>query len=158
MEILEFEGEPIIPQVLGFSRVRKSGVIQNEASAGTRRQRKKFFNMPHEAEVSFYLGSPAMIDYMQTFINLTEGDEFICYLAADRPIIEPYLVQAVSEWSFPEVNALESTVTCVLEILTERETFLDQFLSDFYTTRGEDTTDILLGLTEIVEAMPENDT
>ncbi len=120
LDVLEFGGEPIVPQVSGFNRMRKSGVVQSSASGGARRQRKKFFNMPHEASASFYLNSVTKMDYMQSFINLNEGKKFICHLAADSSAVEPYVVQVISEWQFTEVNAVESMVSCQLEIFSTK--------------------------------------
>ncbi len=118
LDTLRFNTIPIVPQVSGFNRLRKSGVVQSSAGGGARRQRKKFFNMPHEASASFYLRSVAVMDYMQSFINLNEGKKFICHLAADSAAVEPYVVQAISEWEFNEVNAVESMVSCQLEIFS----------------------------------------
>ncbi len=118
LDTLMFGGEPMVPQVSGFSRFRKSGVIQSGATGGARRQRKKFFNMPHEASATFYLETVGMMDYMQSFINDNEGKKFICHLAADNAAVEPYVVQVISEWEFTEVNAVESTVGCQLEIFS----------------------------------------
>jgi len=120
LDVLMFGLKPIVPQVSGFNRLRKSGVVQSNAAGGARRQRKKFFNMPHEANASFYLDSVAMMDYMQSFINLNEGKKFICHLAADSAAVEPYVVQTVSEWEFVEVNAVESRVSCTLEIFSTK--------------------------------------
>ena len=154
LEILQYGGEPLVPLVSGFNRVRRSGVIQSEVSGGTSRQRKKYFNMPHIAEVVFYLKSPFLQDYIQSFINLSEGKKFICHLSADRPIVEPYVVQAVGEWQHPEVNAIEGTVTCQFEIFSTKVDVLDELLQAEYMVNGDDTTLIILEYPEIVKKMP----
>ncbi len=155
METLIFNNEPLVPLVSGFTRSRNSGVIQNEANAGTRRQRKKYFDSPHLASVSFYLDSPELVDYFTTFIRDNEGEMFNCYLAADRPIVETYLVQAISEWQFTTVDRETTIVSCQLEISSFKIPVLDHFLNAMYSTRGEDVYEIVKRLVEIVEVMPE---
>ena len=120
LNVLMFGSKALVPLVAGFNRFRKSGVIQSSATGGARRQRKKYFNMVHEVNASFYLGTPAMIDYMNSFIDLNEGRKFICYLAADSSAVEPYVVQSISEWDFPELNAVEGTVSTVLEVFSTK--------------------------------------
>ncbi len=73
MNELIFDSKPLVPQISGLTISKKSGVIQNEASAGTRRQRKKYFETTHDANVSFYLDSPDLMNYMLSFIKLNEG-------------------------------------------------------------------------------------
>ena len=75
-------------------------------------------------------------------------------MSADRPIVEPYVVQAVGEWQHPEVNAIEGTVTCQFEIFSTKETILDEFLQAEYTVNGDDTTLVILEYPKIVEKMP----
>lgn len=154
LEVLQFSGKPLVPLVSGFNRVRRSGVTQSEVSGGTSRQRKKYFNMPHIADVVFYLRSTFLQDYIQSFINLNEGKKFICYLSADRPIVEPYVVQAVGEWQHPEVNAVEGTVTCQFEIFSTKVEVLDIFLQAEYAANGDDTPLVILEYPKIVEKMP----
>ena len=89
LDVLIYGGKPLVPLVSGFNRHRKSGVVRSNVSGGTTRQRKKYFNMPHVASVTFYLGSASAQDFIQSFINRNEGKKFICYLSADRPIVEP---------------------------------------------------------------------
>lgn len=118
LDALVFGGEPIIPQVSGFSRVRRSGVIQSDSPGGRKKRRKKNFSMPHVSDVAFYLGDVFLMDFMQAFINRNEGRKFICYLAADQSTVEPYVCQAISEWSHPDVNAVEGSVKCQFEIFS----------------------------------------
>lgn len=154
LDELFFGGKPIVPLVSGFSRTRRSGVIRSDVTGGSIRQRKKFFNMPHIADVSFYLRSAAAQDFIQAFINRNEGKKFICHLSADRPIVEPYVVQALGDWRHVEVNALNGTVSCQFEIFSTSELVLDQFSYDYYSHMGDDMYGIITGLSEIVEKMP----
>lgn len=155
LDVLKFGGKPLVPLVSGFNRIRRSGVIRSDVAGGTTRQRKKYFNMPHVADVTFYLRSTAAQDYIQLFINKNEGKKFICHLAADRPIVEPYVVQAVNEWQHVEVSAVDGTVTCQFEIFSVRDECLDQFMFDLYPCMGDDLYCIINGMGEIVERMPE---
>jgi len=152
---LMFNGEPLVPRISGFTKSKKSGVIQNEANAGTRRQRKKYFDTTHDVNASFYLGSPEILDYMLSFIDTNEGEVFICHLATDRPEIEPSMVQAVSEWEFTEINTIESIVSCELEVFTTKILVFDQFLNAEYAALGGDIHRALVGLGEIIEAIPK---
>ena len=156
LDTLIFGGKPLVPLVSGFNRFRRSGVIRSKVSGGSTRQRKKNFNMPHIAEVTFYLRSPASQDYIQTFINRNEGKKFICHLSADRPIVEPYVVQAISDWQHIEVNVVTGTVTCQLEIFSTREECLDNFTYEFYQCMGDDLYCIITGMSDIVKKMPKS--
>lgn len=154
LDVLMFGGKPLVPLVAGFSRIRRSGVINSEVSGGTTRQRKKYFNMPHVASVSFYLGSTSAQDFIQAFINRNEGKKFICHLSADRPIVEPYVVQAVGEWEHSDVSAVEGTVTCEFEIFSTADKCLDDFVYHSYSCMGTDTYCIITGMSDIVNKMP----
>lgn len=156
LKVLMFGGKPMIPQVAigGFSRVKKSGVVSSDTAGGSTRQRKKYFGNVHVADVTFYLENAQQQDYMELFVNQNEGKKFICYLAADRPIIEPYVVQVVSEYQFGDVNSKDSTVSMTMEIFSVRDDLLDEFLLELYPVLGPDLYPWLLGLHEIVEAMP----
>lgn len=154
LDELIFGGNTLVPLVSGFNRYRRSGVVQSDVSGGTVRQRKKYFNMPHIADVSFYLDSPGMQYYIQSFINKNEGKKFICHLSADRPIVEPYVCQAISDWQHNEVNALKSTVTCQFEIFSTSEPCLDDFIATSYSCMGDDMYCVIKGMGEIVERMP----
>ncbi|MCP4984692.1 MAG: hypothetical protein GY928_01125 [Colwellia sp.] len=154
LEVLQYGGSPLVPLVQGFNRTRRSGVIQSEVAGGMTRQRKKYFNMPHVSNVVFYLKSAMMQDYLQSFINLNEGKKFICHLSADRPIVEPYVVQAIGDWNHVEVNAIKGTVTCEFEIISTKVEVLDEFLQANYASSGDDIYSVILGYPEIVELMP----
>ncbi len=142
-----------MPLVAGFSRVRRSGVVKSEISNKTAATRKKYYNMPHITNVSFYLDSTEKQDYIQTFINSNEGKKFICHLSADRPIVEPYVVQAIDKWSHREVTAISAMVSCRFEVFSTKTPELDEALVAIYSVYGDDFHDILLNY-PIVEIMP----
>lgn len=156
LKVLMFGGKPMVPQVAigGFSRTKKSGVINSDTMGGATRQRKKYYGNVHVADVTFYLEDAQQQDYMELFINQNEGKRFICYLAADRPVVEPYVVQVVSDYQFSDVNAKDATVAMTMEIFSVRDDLLDEFLMDLYSVIGSGLNSWLLGLREIVEEMP----
>jgi hypothetical protein len=154
LAVLEYNGAPLVPLVSGFTRTRHSGVVRSKAAGGSMRQRKKYYNMPHVADVSFYLGDPALQDFIQLFIGQNEGKKFICYLAADRPVVEPYVVQAIDEWHHSDVNAITGIVHCQFEIFSVRDVCLDEFLASIYPCVGENLYCLLTGMDEIVKEMP----
>jgi len=156
LDVLIFGGKPMVPQVAigGFSRTKNTGVINSDTSGGATRQRKKYFGNVHVADVTFYLETAQQQDYMEIFINRNEGKKFVCYLAADRPTVEPYVVQVVSQYSFSDVNAKDATVSMTMEIYSVRDTARDDWLYEFYPVLGSDLNPWLSGLHEIVEVMP----
>ena len=155
LPVLMFGGNPLIPQVAigGYSRYRKSGVVNSDASGGAGRQRKKYFGNTHIAEVTFYLETAQQQDYLELFFRRNEGTRFICHLAADRPIVEPYVVQVISEVNYSEVNAKESVASMTMEIFSARDVALDDFLLETYPL-VDNLYEVLKGLHPIVEAMP----
>lgn len=157
LEVLQFGGKPMIPQVAqgGFSRTRKSGVVRSDSAGGASRQRKKYFGTTHIADVTFYLETAQQQDYMELFTVMNEGKRFICHLVADRPLVEPYVVQITSEVSYSEVNAKESIATMTLEIFPARDPVLDEWLYDFYQNFS-DLNSYLNGFKQIVKAMPND--
>ncbi len=118
LKTLQYGGVPLVPLVSGFNRIRRSGVVPSETIGGTTRQRKNRFYASHVANVSFYLRSVQMQDYMQSFINITEGSRFICYLSADSSDVEPYVVQAIEDWNHSYVSAVDGSVNCKFEIFS----------------------------------------
>ena len=156
LDVLQLGGKPIVPQVAigGFERTRKSGVVYSDTSGGASRQRKKYFGTNHIADVTFYLETAQEQDFMELFVIRNEGKKFICHLSADRPIVEPYVVQMVSDVNFADVNAKDANATVTLEIFTARDPILDDYLYDNYKNYGSDLYPVLLGYREIVEAMP----
>lgn len=157
LEVLQFGGKPMIPQVAqgGFSRTRKSGVVRSDSAGGASRQRKKYFGTTHIADVTFYLETAQQQDYMELFTVMNEGKRFICHLVADRPLVEPYVVQITSEVNYSEVNAKESIATMTLEIFPARDPVLDEWLYDFYQNFS-DLNSYLNGFKQIVKAMPND--
>jgi hypothetical protein len=151
---LVFGGKYMIPTVDGFNRIRKSGVITSNTAGGASRQRKKYHNMPHSANVTFCLDSAAQQDYMQLFIDENEGKYFICHLAADRPLVEPYVCQAIGDWTHIEVNSKQGKVTCVFEIISVRDIYLDDFLKQTYSCMGDDLCDFLTSLEDLIKEVP----
>jgi hypothetical protein len=154
LDVLKYGGDPLVPLVSGFSRVRRSGVVRSDISGGATRQRKKYFNMPHICTVEFYLRSVSAQDFIQSFINRNEGKKFICYLSADRPIVEPYVVQALSDWDHTEVSAIEGTVTCEFEVFSTSSDCLDEFVYITNSCMGDDTYCIITGMEDITNKMP----
>lgn len=158
LDVLAFGGKPIVPQVAmgGYSRYRKSGVVRSDASGGASRQRKKYFGNTHIADVTFYMDTAQHQDFMEIFITRNQGKKFICHLSADRPVVEPYVVQMIEDAQFSEVNAKDGVVTTVLEIFSARDPALDDYLFTMYNIYGSDYAGTLLGYREIVEAMPRD--
>ena len=72
LDTLQFGGKPMVPQVAigGFSRVKRSGVINSDTSGGATRQRKKYFGTVHVAEVTFYLETAQQQDYFEIFVYM----------------------------------------------------------------------------------------
>lgn len=158
LDTLLFGGKPMVPQVAigGYSRSRKSGVVNSDLMAGATRQRKKYFGNVHVANVTFYLETAQQQDYMEIFVNRNEGKKFICHLAADRPLVEPYVVQIISEVEYSDVNAKDSSASMTLEIFSVREPALDDLLFELYPVYGSGLNSLFLGLHEIVELMPHD--
>lgn len=138
LQVLQYGGVPMVPLVEGFTRTRQSGVVRSDVAGGASRQRKKYYGTTHLAQATFYLRSPAQMDFIQLFINANEGKRWICHLAADRPLVEPYVVQNLTDWNHVEVNALKGTVTVQLEIFSARDECLDEFLGIVYPCIGDD--------------------
>ncbi len=156
LDQLIFGGKPIVPQVAigGYSRTKNSGVIRSDTTGGATRQRKKYFGNVHVAEVTFYLETPAQQDFIEMFVNRNEGKKWICNLAADRPIVEPYVVQTVSEWSHNEINSKDANMSITLEIFSVRDPALDDFMFTLYGTLGENTHEWLDAWKLVNEAIP----
>lgn len=151
LDVLWFGGKPMVPVVSGFSRVRRSGVVQSQAAGGATRQRKKFYGTVYEARVKFYLGTPAQQAYIKQFFERNEGKRFICHLSADRPVVEPYVVQVISEWEDSYVSAVDAELSATIEIFSVRtDPCLDDFLYEMYGCLGDDLYCVLTGITEIV--------
>lgn len=149
-----FGGEPIVPMVGSFSRRRRSGVVRSDTQGGLTRQRKKYYGQTYLADVNYYLDTPAMQDYIKTFFERNEGKRFVAHLTADRPIVEPYVVQVVSDWEDTYASAVDGLLTVTLEIVSVRCPELDDFLFTQYQCNGDDTCDVLTGIIDLVEGAP----
>lgn len=154
LDVLQYGGVPLVPLVGSFNRFRKSGVIRSDVQGGLTRQRKKFYNQPYLADVTYRLDSPSMQDYIKIFFEENEGKKFIAYLTADRPIVEPYVVQVVSDWTDSYASAVDGDTTFTLEIQSVRCPELDEYLKCMYQTLGDDLCAYMEGLKYIVKAMP----
>ena len=157
LETLVYGGKPVVPLVEGFTRTRQGGVVRSDVSGGASRQRKKYYGTTHLAQATFYLRSPAMQDYIQIFINANEGKRWICHLSADRPLVEPYVVQALTDWNHVEVNALRGTVTVQLEIFSARDECLDGIIYPLYQCIGDDLCEYLDMFGTMTQGWPNND-
>ncbi len=156
LDVLLYGGQPVVPLVEGFTRTRQGGVIRSDVSGGASRQRKKYYGTTHLAQATFYLRSPAMQDFIQLFINKNEGKRWICHLAADRPLVEPYVVQALTDWNHVEVNALRGSVTVQLEIFSARNQCADEFLGAVYPCMGDDICEYLKMFGTMTEGWPQS--
>lgn len=154
LDVLMYGGKPMIPLVSGFSRYRRSGIIQSEVQGGRTRQRKKFYGNAYVAEATFYLRSPQQQDFIKIFFERNEGKTFICNLSADRPIVEPYTVRVISDWQDSYVSAKDGQLTVTLEIDSVRCPELDEFLNAMYTCRGDDLYSILRLANDGVLSLP----
>ncbi|HFU0228944.1 TPA: hypothetical protein ACGTRQ_003542 [Vibrio parahaemolyticus] len=143
LDVLMFGGEPLIPMLSGLRTSRRSGVVQSESSGGMVRQRKKYYGNSYVAEATFMLKNLMAQDYMKSFSRKNEGKKFICYLRADRPLIEPYVVQVTSEWPDQLVSKKSASVTVTLEIDSVNCSKLDDILMALYQCLGNDTAEVL---------------
>lgn len=156
LDTLTYGGVPVVPLVSGFTRSRQAGVVRSDVAGGASRQRKKYYGTTHLANATFYLRSPAMQDFIQMFINANEGKRWICHLAADRPLVEPYVVQALVDWNHTEVNALRGTVTVQLEIFSARDECLDALMYPLYRCIGDDMCHYLDLMNTMTDGWPTN--
>lgn len=154
LDVLVFGGKPVVPLVSGFSRERNDGVNRSNVAGGAGRQRKKYYGTTHSANASFYLQSPQMQDFFQLFINRNMGKRWICHLSADRPIVEPYVVQTLANWNHDEVNAVDGHVTVPLEIFSVRDSCLDDLIFPLYQCYGDELPYFLWLLDTLTDRMP----
>ena len=154
LDILQYGGKPLVPLVSGFSRYRRSGIVQSEVTGGRTRQRKKFYGNPYVAEATFRLPHPMMQDFIKSFFTRNEGKSFICNLSADRPIVEPYVVRVISDWQDNYVSALDADITVTLEIDSVRCNELDDFLYIMYACQGCDINIWMNSFNDMVESAP----
>ena len=154
LDTLMFGGKPMIPLVSGFGRARVPGTIESTNPGGATRQRRKYHGSVYTAKASFYLRDAFMQDYVKSFFQFNEGKKFICHLSADRPIVEPYVVQVVGEWNDEYVSAIDGKLTVNIEIFPARDIELDEFLNGVYPVAGDEIGNWLLGFKKIVLEMP----
>ena len=64
-------------------------------------------------------------DYARWFFNKNEGDYFVCHLAVDRPIVEPYVVQVIGETSFDYTSQADGSASMQFEVVQARDECLD---------------------------------
>lgn len=155
LDVLLFGDVPMVPLVDSFTRVRRSGVVQSDTQGGLTRQRKKFYNQPYTASVTYRLETVEQQDFIKIFFERNEGKKFIAYLSADRPITEPYVVQVVSDWSDPFASGVDGDTTVTLEIVSVRDSELDDILFPIYQQYGADYIDMIDGFEYYVKAMTE---
>lgn len=156
LEVLMFGGKPFIPLQNTYSVTNPNGVIQTQLSGGASRQRKKFYNGTYIIPVTYELDQ-AGLDFMQLFFGRNEGKKFIAHLAADRPIVEPYVVQVVGDWSYPDYVGFRGQLSVEYEVYSARDKCLDDLLSQLYPCMGSAVAYISCGYKRIVERMPNAD-
>lgn len=154
LDVLNYGGKPMIPMIQGFRRSRASGVVQSNVQGGLTRQRKKFYNNAYRVTAKFFLETVAQQDYIKVFFERNEGKPFICHCSADRPIVEPYVVQVVSEWDDTYVSQRDGELSVDMEIVSVRSPCLDDFLFDMYQCTGDDLYRWLTGINNIVKSAP----
>lgn len=159
LDVLQFGGKNMVPQVAqgGYERYRKSGVVRSDAAGGAMRQRKKYFGNTHIADVTFYLETAQQQDFFELFVTRNQGKKFICHLSADRPLVEPYVVQFIDEVNFSDVDAKDAIATTTLEVFSARDAVLDEYLFEQYQLYGSDFYEVLSLFGDLVEAMPLDD-
>ncbi len=151
LDVLMFGGKNMVPTTSGFSGGRKSGVLQSDVPGGSSRQRKKYYNTTFLYSASFFLETPQEQDYVKLFFERNEGKKFICHLAADRPVVEPYVVQVVSDWNDSERNAINGILSVTLEVFSVRDKCLDDLLNNLYPCLGNDTSSVLRDISQLTK-------
>lgn len=154
LDVLMYGGVPLIPLLNSYSGHRKSGLVQSNTLGGATKQRKKFYGTTYTYDASFFLQSNQMQDYIKSFFELNEGKKFICHLKADRPVVEPYVVQVTSDWEDPYCSEIDGKLTVTLEIFQARDRDLDVLLNYMYANVGDGTNIWFLGITEAVLELP----
>ncbi len=151
LDVLSYGGKPIVPLVESYSGSRQSGLIQSDVSGGASRQRKKFYNTTYLYSAMFYLETPQQQDFIKMFFNDNEGKKFICHLAADRPIVEPYVVQVVSDWNDSERNAIDGKLSVTIEVFSVRDACLDNLVKGLYSCIGDETAPMVRGISQLAK-------
>lgn len=155
LDELIYQGEPMIPLVSDFSGARRSGVIQSDMNGGRTRQRKKFYNNPLVKSVSFYLETTQQQDFFALFALRNEGKPFICHLRGSRPIVEPHVVQVISDWEETLATAVDGVYEMQMEIIDVRDECLDEFLFPMYQCSGDNLYGVLSGIIDVAKGAPK---
>lgn len=151
LQVLSFGGKPIVPDVEGYSGARRSGVLQSQAAGGATRQRKKYYGTVYEYNATFTLDDPQKQDYVKMFFEANVGKKFICHLAADRPLVEPYVVQVTSDWSDDYRSREDGLLSVTMEVFSVRDLILDNALLEYYGTMGTSSGPVINNFNELVE-------
>lgn len=154
LDVLSYGGVPWVPLISGFSRSKRTGVVSSDIMTGPTRQRRKFYNTVYDASASFWCETTQQQDFLQIFMRRNQGKYFVCHLSADRPIVEPYVVQVIGTWDETEINAIDSLVSVPIEIISVPDLELDDYLFDLYQTYGDDLYNMLLGITNVTLRLP----
>lgn len=152
LDVLMYGNKPMIPLKSGFSRQKDDGVVRDSVSGGATRQRMKFYGTTHTADVSFRCESKPQCDFFNMFIERNRGKYFICHLQADRPLIEPYVVQAIDIWKESSFD-IGSTFSTTLEIVSVRDLDLDNAFFPLYQFYG-DQLSYAASIYDLTEGMP----
>ena len=152
LDVLMYGNKPMVPLMSGYSRYKSDGVVRDTVSGGATRQRVKFYGTTHTADVSFRCETFAQRDFFNMFTERNRGRYFVCHLTADRPLIEPYVVQALDNW---KESAFDngSVFSTTLEIISVRDTQLDTLMFPLYYTYG-DRIMYALSLYDLTKGMP----
>lgn len=151
LEVLQFGGEPLIPLLQPFTGSKQSGVIRSDSPGGASRQRKRYFGTTYLYEATFFLDDIQMQDYFRMFLQYNEGKRFICHLRADRPVVEPYVIQIVSEVSEDYSSQSDGQVSMTIEVYSARDPELDETLRYLYSEYGGNIEPFILGIDDLVE-------
>lgn len=157
LDVLQFGGKPLVPEINNFSRNRKQGIEVSDAEGGASRIRKKYFNQVYIVQASFFLDDIFMQDFIKTFFARNEGKRFICYLSADRPLVEPYVVQVTSTWDDSYVSQADGEISFTMEVFSVRDKELDDLLFNLYQEYGSYLTTWMDWLKIAVEALPDGE-
>lgn len=151
LDVLQFGGEPLVPLLQSYSGSRASGVTRSDLPGGASRQRKRYFGTTYLYEATFFLDTVQMQDYFRVFLQYNEGKRFICHLRADRPIVEPYVVQLGSDVTEDYMSQADGQVSMTLEVYSARDPELDEMLHYLYPVYGGEIDGFILGINDLVE-------
>ncbi len=156
LDTLLYGGKPWVPLIDGFTRYRNQGIVVSDADGGASRIRKKYYNSVYTVSCSFFCDDKFQQDFLKVFFARNEGKRFICYLAADRPIVEPYVVQVTSTWQDSYVSQADGQVDLTMEVFSVRDQELDDLLFVLYQEYGSDLGTWIDLLKIATEALPND--